>query len=147
LVAAANAGTRGALQIQNPFQLGYDIALGYGDGLLAGLRQQLTPIQTTAKTLAAAVAVSSLPSFAVANPAPRDPLSAGNLPPIGAITAPARATGGIQVSVSFGDIIVNADPRAAQQVGSAIRAEAEKGVEQGLLKAFEKLALQVGGAA
>jgi tape measure domain-containing protein len=146
LGAAANAGTRGALTIQNPFQMGYDIALGYGDGLLLGLKQQLTPIQTAAKTLAAAVAVSSLPSFATANTASRDPLSASNLPPIGAISAPARAAPTIQITNNFGDInVLGADPQSARQVGQQIKEQARMGAEQGLLQAFEKLALQIGG--
>ena len=141
----ADLGTRRSLQIKSPSRVGRKTIGFYGQGLSLGLKDQISPVQRAAQTLAAAVAISSFgfPAFAVANQTDIAGVSSG------AGISSFGAAGGlppISVQISFGDIIVNgADPKAAQQTALAIKATSQEGAEQGLLNAIERMAARIGG--
>lgn len=56
-------------------------------------------------------------------------------------------TNGMQISITFGDIVVNgATPQSAAQIAAAVKSQTRAAAEQAVLEAFERLASRIGGA-
>jgi hypothetical protein len=158
---ATSNGTRKTLDVRSPSRVAHHFGRMYGAGLEGGLRGHLKPVQRAAQTLAAAAAVSpvmaGLGGFNTGSDSSANMqagLQVANARPavqVGVRPGPGGARGGgVQVTVNFnGGINLGgaASPKAGQEIAQAVKRETTAAVEQAVLEAFERLAMQMGGQA
>ncbi len=154
---ATSDGTRKTLDVRSPSRVAHHFGRMYGAGLEGGLRGHLKPVQRAAQTLAAAAAVS--PVMAGLGGFGSGPDSSANVQAglqvarpavqVGVQAGPGGARGaGIQVTVNFsGGINLGGatSPKAGQEIAQAVKQQTTAAVEQAVLEAFERMAMQMGG--